>query len=111
MLDLSMGAAKKVDVWRPGTAEVKMEVLHTPTSIDMGGRWCVQIGAFQHKIQAAKLKEKLEKRYPSATVLQFTGPTGEWLRIRFPQDAKKLAETATDRTETPEGAVFLVRLD
>jgi peptidoglycan lytic transglycosylase len=111
MLDLSLAAAKKIDVWRAGTAEVRMEVLHTPVPIDKGGRWCVQIGAFDSKKKAEKLKDKLERRYPDANVLQFTGPTGEWLRIRFPKDSKKLAEVAADKTETPEGAVFLVRLD
>jgi rare lipoprotein A len=111
MLDLSVAAAKKVDVWRAGIAEVKLEVLHAPAPIDKGGRWCVQIGAFTSKNKAAKLKSKLESHDPDASVLQFTGPTGEWLRIRFPKDSKKLAEVAADRTETPEGAVFLVRLD
>jgi rare lipoprotein A len=111
MLDLSLAAAKKVDVWRAGTAEVKLEVLHAPAPIDKGGRWCVQIGAFTSKKKAEKLRDKLERHYPDADVLQFTGPTGEWLRIKFPKDSKKLAEVAADRTETPEGGVFLVRLD
>src|SRR6185295_8815809 len=33
ILDLSLAAAKKVDVWLPGTARVKMEVLKTPTPL------------------------------------------------------------------------------
>src|SRR5207237_4127413 len=44
MLDLSLAAAKAVDVWGPGLAKVHMEVLQTPASLDSGGRWAVQIG-------------------------------------------------------------------
>ena len=46
IVDLSLAAAKAVDVWQPGTAEVKLEVLSAPAAIAQGGRWCVQIGAF-----------------------------------------------------------------
>jgi len=111
MLDLSPAAAKQVDVWRAGTAQVKLEVLHAPHSIEQGGRWCVQIGAFDSKSAAAKLKGKLEKNENSAQVLQFTGDTGEWLRVRIVNDDKRRAENLLHQTKTPEGAAFLVRLD
>jgi rare lipoprotein A len=111
MLDLSPAAAKQVDVWRAGTAEVKIEVIHAPASIEEGGRWCVQIGAFGSKAQAARLKGKLEKNQNSAAVLQFTGDTGEWLRVRVKDDDKNRAEAVLRQTRTPAGAAFLVRLD
>ncbi len=111
MLDLSLEAAKQVDVWRPGVAEVRLEVFNTPAPIDKGGRWCVQIGAFSDKKQAAKLKEKLQRRYHTAQVLQFTGPTGEWIRVRVADDDKHRAESLLKETNTSEGAAFLVRLD
>jgi len=111
MLDLSPAAAKQVDVWRPGTAEVRLEVVHAPASIEQGGRWCVQIGAFPSKAEAAKLKAKLQKNHNSDTVLQFTGDTGEWLRVRVRDDDKSRAEAVLRQTQTPAGAAFLVRLD
>ncbi len=74
IIDLSLAAAKAVDVWQPGTAMVKVEVLSAPAPIDEGGRWCVQIGAFQSEHEARKLKEKLQDRYATANVIQFTGP-------------------------------------
>lgn len=111
MLDLSLEAAKQVDVWRPGLAEVKLEVLQAPASIDHGGRWCVQMGAFTDKSQAGRYKEKLQHHYPSASVLQFTGPTGDWIRVRVPDDDKRRAEKLLRETSAPEGAAFLVRLD
>ena len=111
MLDLSLAAAKAVDVWRAGTAEVKLEVLSTPASITEGGRWCVQIGAFQSEHEARKLADRLQDRYEGAQVIQFTGPTGEWVRIRPEGDDKRKAEEVASRTHVKEGGVFLVRLD
>jgi rare lipoprotein A len=111
MLDLSLAAAKAVDVWRPGVAEVRLELLQAPAAIDRGGRWCVQIGAFDKAKEAAKLKEKLQRRYETAKVLQFTGPTGEWVRVRVQDDDKRRAEQVAHETHASQGAVFLVRLD
>ena len=111
IIDLSLAAAKAVDVWRPGTAEVKLEVLSAPAPITQGGRWCVQIGAFQSEKEARKLKEKLQDRYESANVIQFTGPTGERVRIRPEGDDKRKAEEVASKTHVKEGGVFLVRLD
>ena len=111
IVDLSLAAAKAVDVWRPGTAQVKLEVLSAPAPIAEGGRWCVQIGAFQSEHEARKLKEKLQDHYAGANVIQFTGPTGEWVRIRPEGDDKQKAQEVASKTHVKEGGVFLVRLD
>ncbi|MFB3813241.1 MAG: septal ring lytic transglycosylase RlpA family protein [Terriglobales bacterium] len=111
MLDLSAAAAKKVDVWRPGLARVRLEVLEAPAAIEHGGRWCVQFGAFTSMKEATKFKERLQRRYTTANVLQFTGPTGDWVRVRVKDDDKKRAQKVLNETEVPEGAAFLVRLD
>jgi len=111
VIDLSLAAAKAVDVWRPGTATVKIEVLSTPASIFEGGRWCVQIGAFQSRHDALKLKQKLQDKYETAQVIEFTGPTGEWVRIRPLGDDKHTAQEVASKTHVKEGGVFLVRLD
>ncbi len=111
VIDLSLAAAKAVDVWRPGTATVKIEVLSAPAPIFEGGRWCVQIGAFQSQHEARKLKEKLQDHYQNAQVIEFTGPTGEWVRLRPPGDDKHVAQEVASKTHVKEGGVFLVRLD
>jgi len=111
VIDLSLAAAKAVDVWQPGTAMVKVEVLSAPAPIAEGGRWCVQIGAFQSEDEARKLKEKLQDRYETAKVIQFSGPTGEWVRLRPAGDDKRMAQEVASKTHVKEGGVFLVRLD
>jgi rare lipoprotein A len=112
ILDLSLAAAKAVDVWQPGVAMVKIEVLQTPASLSVGGRWAVQIGAFEDKEQASKVADHLERRYHTAKVQRFPSPTGDWwVRVRVLDDDKKRAEEVAHSTQTSEGAVFLVRLD
>jgi rare lipoprotein A len=111
IIDLSMAAAKAVDVWRPGTALVRVDVLSAPAPITTGGKWAVQIGAFQSRRTAAELKSKLMRRYHTAQILQFTGPTGEWVRVRVQDDDKRRAQELAQATVTPEGGIFLVRLD
>jgi len=111
IIDLSKTAAQKLDVFLPGTAKVRIDVLQSPAPIDQGGRWCVQIGAFKHPEDAAGLKDQLSRRYHTAKILQFTSPIGEdWLRIRVAEDNKRRAEEVVQETHTDAG-VFLVRLD
>lgn len=112
MLDLSLAAARKVDVWGPGTAMVRIEVLEAPAAIDKGGRWAVQIGGFNKERAAAQLSEHISSRYHTAKVQEFNSPTGAWwVRVRVPDDDKHRAEELARDTRTPEGGVFLVRLD
>ena len=111
ILDLSMAAAKAIDVYRSGLAKVRIELLSTPAPLDYGGRWGVQIGAFTDHDEAAKLKSRLARKYQSAKVIEFAGPTGEWVRIRPPQDDRERAFEMARETKSSEGGVFLVRLD
>jgi rare lipoprotein A len=111
IVDLSLAAARALDLWNAGTSRVKLEVLSAPAPILDGGRWCVQIGAFHDPQLAAGLKQELRRRYVGLDVLQFTGPTGDWLRIRVQNDERARAESVLEETSTPEGSAFLVRLD
>jgi rare lipoprotein A len=112
VLDLSLAAAKKVDVQQPGLARVRLDVLKSPVPLDSGGRWAVQIGAFEHEAEAGKLADHLSRRYRTAKVLHFASPTGDWwIRVRVQADERRRAEEVAKTTATPEGAVFLVRLD
>ena len=110
-LDLSVGAAKALGVWRPGTARVRIDVFEAPKPIASGGRWCVQIGAFSHEHDAVKLEEHLQHKYQTANVIEFTGPTGHWVRIRPAGDDRARATEIAQELEPKEGEAYLVRLD
>lgn len=111
VLDLSVASAKIVGVWRPGTAQVRIDVFEAPKPIDEGGRWCVQIGAFSKEKEALKLEEHLEHKYHTANVIEFAGPTGHWVRIRPLNDDRERATEIAKDLKPEEGEAYLVRLD
>ena len=112
ILDLSMAAAKKIDLWRAGVAQIKLEVMKSPSPLDTGGRWCVQIGSLQDEDSAAALQGHLQRRYHSAKVIKFLSPVGVWwVRVRVADDDRARAEELARETQPTEGTVFLVRLD
>jgi rare lipoprotein A len=112
ILDLSLAAAHKVDVYLPGTAEVKVEVMQAPVPLATGGKWAVQIGSFAHEREASKFADHLTHRYQTAKVRHFGSPAGDWwVRVRVLDDDRKRAQQLAAETATQEGAVFLVRLD
>jgi rare lipoprotein A len=111
VLDLSLASARVVGVYRPGTAQVRIDVYETPAPIDEGGRWCVQIGAIQSEHEAKKIEEHFQKKYATANVIEFTGPTGHWVRIRPAHDDKQRAIEIAAKDKPSEGTAYLVRLD
>jgi rare lipoprotein A len=112
VLDLSLAAAHKVDVWKPGVAEVKVELMQSAALAGAPGKWAVQIGGFPDEPEASKLADQLTRRYHTAKVLRFASPAGDWwIRVRVLDDDHERAQKLAAETTTPEGAVFLVRLD
>ena len=112
IVDLSVAAAKALDVYLPGTAKVRLEVLQAPAPLNAGGRWAVQIGSFTGQKAAAELAEHLHRRYQTAQVLKFVSPVGDWwVRVRVLDDDRQRASALAHETQTAEGSVFLVRLD
>ena len=112
VLDLSMGASKAVGLYRMGVAKVKIEAFAHSTT-DPAGKWCVQTGGFKSEDDALELKAKLLRRYHTAKVVEFAGPTGYWVRIdpalRSKNEAAEIAEWIGE--PQPATLPYLVRLD
>lgn len=112
ILDLSRAAAEKLKLIQSGVGQVRLEVLETPSPIESGGKWAVQIGAFGHEEDARELAGHLSRRYHTAKVLTFNSPVGDWwVRVRVKDDLRARAEEVMRDEKTAEGRVFLVRLD
>jgi len=112
IIDLSLAAAKATGVYRAGVARVKVEAFAPArASTDPAGRWCVQVGAFSREKDAVKLKEELMRRYTTAKVIEFAGPTGHWVRINPLHPDKATATQVADsiRPKDPEAQPYLIR--
>jgi rare lipoprotein A len=111
IIDLSLAAAKAVDVYRSGVARVRVEAYAPPAGSDPAGKWCVQIGAFLDPMDAVQLKNDLLHRYATAKVIEFAGPTGHWVRINPQGQDKATARRIADSIHVPDAEPYLVRLN
>ncbi len=128
IIDLSLAAAKATGVYRAGVAKVRVEAFEPPARTSApqvatksagtarvpvipGGRWCVQIGAFMNQEDAISLKNDLLRRYTTAKVIEFPGPTGHWVRINFKYPDKQTAEQVAETIHVPDAEPYLIRLD
>ena len=113
IIDLSLAAAKSIDVYRPGTARVRVEAFAPPEGSDPAGRWCVQIGAFLDPADAVQLKNDLLRRFSTAKVIEFAGPTGHWVRINPVNGDRATADRIAGSIHIPDpnAQPYLVRLN
>jgi rare lipoprotein A len=115
IIDLSLAAAKATGLYRMGVAKVRVEAWTPPPSTSPtaipGGRWCVQVGAFEHEKDAIKLKSDLMRRYTTAKVIEFPGPTGHWVRINPARPDKNNATEVADSIHVSGAEPYLIRTD
>jgi rare lipoprotein A len=111
IVDLTIASAMATGVYRAGIAQVRMDVYETPKPIAIGGRWCVQIGAFKSESAAIEYKEELLEEYPNSNVIEFPGESSYWVRIRPEGDNREMAEYIANHLHPSEGEAFLTRLD
>lgn len=113
IIDLSLAAAKATGVYRAGVAKVRVEAFAAPgrANADPEGHWCVQVGAFARQSDAVKLKEELMRRYTTAKVIEFAGPTGHWVRISPKLPDKSHATEVADgiHPKDPDAQPYLIR--
>lgn len=113
ILDLSLAAAKSIGVYRMGVAKVRIEAwAPAPRESSLpGGRWCVQIGAFPHEEDAIQLKNHLMRRYATAKVIEFAGPTGHWVRINPKTPDRAHADEIAANIHVPDAESYIIRTD
>lgn len=115
IIDLSLAAAKATGLYRMGVAKVRVEAWtpqpSTSPSAIPGGRWCVQVGAFQNEKDALKLKSQMMRRYTTAKVIEFPGPTGHWVRINPARPDKANATEVAASIHVSGAEPYLIRTD
>jgi rare lipoprotein A len=111
IIDLTIASAKSIGIYRSGTDRVRVDVYQTPKPMEVGGRWCVQIGPFTSEHKAIKFKAKLLDDYAGSKVIEFAGERSYWVRIRPQGDNREQAEDMARRLRPDEGVAYLTRLD
>jgi rare lipoprotein A len=121
VIDLSLRAARQIDLVRPGIAPVKLKILQAgntamvavAVSSAIPGKplFTVQVGAFENERAAENLKKRLEKKYSPVTVQTFAAEKTVY-RVRIGQEptldaAEKLAAELKKESLRP----FVVRMN
>lgn len=111
IIDLSLAAARILNLVGTGTAPVRIELLSSPAPL--AGVFAVQVGAFTSRENADRLRMRLAAQYMPIVIEEEDLPSGHFYRVfvgRVPsQDAaQRLAATLAQ-----EGGLqtFVVRLD
>jgi rare lipoprotein A len=114
VIDLSHAAARAIDLIGPGTARVRLEVLQA-LPVPATGFYAVQVGAFQYRDNAERLRAEMEARYGAARLVLRPGDPPLWRVLvgRAPtvDDAGVLAGRIRAEQDGKLGQAFVVRDD
>ena len=114
IIDLSHAAARSIDLIGPGTAKVRLEVLQAPAMLTPG-YFAVQVGAFQNRANADRLRAEMEARYGAAHLVLRPGDPQLWRvlvgRATTVDDAGALAGRIRAEHEGKLGQAFVIRDD
>jgi rare lipoprotein A len=121
IIDLSREAAKRIDMLGPGIMQVRLEVagpaetragtplLNSP-AIDQGA-FGVQVGLFNDKSRAEKLKASLEKRYRNVDLVAREGERTQWRVLVGNVPTQPEAEALASMLRQKTGEAEVVRRD
>lgn len=81
IIDLSLAAARELDMVAAGVAPVRVEILSSESD-PTGGYFTVQVGAFLDRGNAERLRDRLAASYSPIFIQQFDLPDGLFYRVR-----------------------------
>ena len=112
IIDLSLAAAREIDLVGPGVAPVRVEVLGAnvdPTA----GFFTVQVGAFKDRGNAERLRDRLSASYSPIYIQQYDAPEGTFYRVRVGKiSGEDAAQQFSEQLRSREGFTpYVTRLD
>jgi rare lipoprotein A len=111
IIDLSLAAARALDMVGAGVAPVRLEMVSGPSPYV--GYFSVQVGAFLVKENAERLRERLAFRYQPVFLQEYDSPTGLFYRVRAGRlPSENEARQFAQQLQAQEQLIpFVVRLD
>ena len=112
IIDLSLAAAREIELVGPGVAPVRVEVI-SPGVDPTAGFFTVQVGAFKDRGNAERLRDRLSATYAPIFIQQYDAPEGTFYRVRVGKvSGEDLARQLGEQLRTREGFTpFVTRLD
>jgi rare lipoprotein A len=106
VIDLSLAAARKIDMVRDGLAPVELKVLRVEPKA--AARYIVQVAAFESKDAAEALSADLVKRYKDVSV-EKAELDKTYYRVRIVQTDEKSAQRVIDELRRADFQPFMLR--
>lgn len=112
IIDLSFAAARALDMVGPGVAPVRLELLSGGNP--EAGEFTVQVGAFAVRVNAERLRARLEPRWGPVFIQEYDSPNGLLYRVRVGRAegesaGRQLARQL--RQQEQFATTYVVRLD
>jgi len=111
IIDLSRAAARDIELLRPGTARVRVQLLGYTAARPAGGVYAVQVGAFSNRKSAENLGKRLRRNYDPVDVIARGGDQAAWRVIVGSKSTQADAEALASALRHDHKDVFVVRLD
>lgn len=110
IIDLSLAAARSIDMVGTGTASVRLDLVSSPAPL--AGNFTVQIGAFQQRSNADRLRTQMAAHYP-VFLVDYDAPDGHYYRVRVGRERTEQSAQQLAAKLAAEGdfQTFVVRLD
>lgn len=113
ILDVSRAAARALQIIGPGSARVRFEVIRLPET-PSAALFAVQVGAFQDRRNAEKLRRRMAARYGIAQLCLRDGAPSRWRVLVGSEMTENAAAALAERIRKDSGEntpAFVVRLD
>ena len=110
IIDLSRAAAREIDMIGPGVVRVRLTVI-TPPGAAAGGRYAVQVGAFEDRSNAERLERSLKGRYAQCRLVRRENASPPWRVLVGEEPTAAGADALAQELRKEFGPAFVVRLD
>ncbi len=111
IIDVSRAAARAIDLIRPGTAPVRIEVRSYALTPRPNGAFAVQVGNFMDKRNADRLSARLRRSFAPVRAEPRAGSTSQWRVLVGDQITQRDSQALAEILRKKERHVFVVRLD
>lgn len=109
IIDLSLAAARAIDMVGPGIVKVRIEVIERPASAT--DFYAVQVGAFRELSNARSLRAALEMKYGRVEFVERSGDPPMWRVLVGDRLTSLEAASLAERIRAEFGPAFVVHRD
>lgn len=113
VIDVSRAAARKLGFLGTGTTRVRFEVIRLPEAVSTAA-YAVQVGAFQDRRNAERLRRRMAEQYGDARIEMRDGAPRLWRVLVGSEPTEREASQLARRIRKESGeniTAFVVRID